>query len=186
TAAALKQLKITRPLIVTGSGGLSRHQDLFREVFPSDGGFENTGDGGFENTGGGFPYSAFAVSVSGEPTVEDAVRISKFAIERGCDGVLAVGGGSALDVGKAASALIPNSHRDVYDFLEVVGKGMGLDYDPLGLIAVPTTSGTGSEATKNAVLKSVAHGLKVSIRHDKMFPAVAVLDPLLTVSCPPR
>jgi alcohol dehydrogenase class IV len=52
------------------------------------------------------------------------VRIAAFAKERGCDGVLAVGGGSAIDVGKAASALIPNSHRDVYDFLEVVGKGM--------------------------------------------------------------
>jgi alcohol dehydrogenase class IV len=70
-----------------------------------------------------------------------------------------------MDLGKSASALMRNTGRDVYDYLEVVGKGMAMENDPAPFIAVPTTSGTGSEVTKNAVLKSVKHGRKVSIRY---------------------
>lgn len=169
----LSSLKLRRPLIVTGSSGLGRFQSVFEDVFA-------TTDGSPP-----FDYPAHAVAIDGEPTVEDAERFAAFAVSRGCDSVLSVGGGSALDAGKAVAALIPNSHRSIYDFLEVIGKGLPLEYDPLPFIAVPTTSGTGSEATKNAVLKSRQHGLKVSIRHEKMFPVAAVLDPMLTLSCPP-
>ena len=93
------------------------------------------------------------------------------------------GGGSALDLGKAVAALMTNS-GDVYDYLEIVGKGLPIKNKPVPLIAVPTTSGTGSECTKNAVLKSSEHGRKASMRHDSMLPAIAVIDPCLSVSCP--
>lgn len=165
-----KSLKLQRPLIVTGRGGLLRNQALWEQIFPD----AHTYD-----------YKEHAVSIEGEPTVEDAQAFTAFAVSKGCDSVISMGGGSSIDVAKAVAALMPNSHRDIFDFLEVIGKGLPLDNDPLPHIAVPTTSGTGSEATKNAVLKSAKHGLKVSIRHEKMFPAAAVLDPLLTLSCPP-
>lgn len=183
-----RALGLRRPLIVTGSGGLQRNAALFEAVFPlPEDGSQGTGSG----TGGPGPeeevghYTTYAASVAGEPTIEDVQRIVALAASLRCDSVLAVGGGSALDVGKAVAALVPNAHRDITDFLEVIGKGQPLERDPLPFIAVPTTSGTGSEATKNAVLKSVQHGLKVSIRHEKMFPVAAILDPTLTLSCPP-
>lgn len=165
-----KSLKLGRPLIVTGKGGLQRHLELLEQIFPDSQVFD---------------YKEHAVSIEGEPTVEDAQAFTAFAAGKGCDSVISVGGGSAIDVGKAVAALIPNAHRDIFDFLEIIGKGLPLENDPLPHIAVPTTSGTGSEATKNAVLKSARHGLKVSIRHEKMFPVAAVLDPLLTLTCPP-
>jgi quinol monooxygenase YgiN len=180
----LKALKLHRPLIVTGAGGLQRNQALFSAVFPNSTTAADTSNSVdaavFE-----YEYTAHAASVSGEPTIEDAQRIVAFAAALQCDAVLAVGGGSALDVGKAVAALVPNAHRDIMDFLEVIGRGLPLERDPLPVIAVPTTSGTGSEATKNAVLKSVTHGLKVSIRHEKMYPVAAILDATLTLSCPP-
>jgi quinol monooxygenase YgiN len=180
----LKALKLHRPLIVTGAGGLQRNQALFQAVFPNP----TTSPATSDNTDPvmtSYDYTAHAASVSGEPTIEDAQRIVAFAAALQCDSVLAVGGGSALDVGKAVAALLPNAHRDIMDFLEVIGRGLPLEHDPLPFIAVPTTSGTGSEATKNAVLKSATHGLKVSIRHEKMYPVAAILDPTLTLSCPP-
>jgi quinol monooxygenase YgiN len=180
----LKTLKLHRPLIVTGAGGLHRNQALFQAVFPNP----TTASATSDNTDAAmtiYDYTAHAASVSGEPTIEDAQRIVAFAAALQCDSVLAVGGGSALDVGKAVAALVPNAHRNIMDFLEVIGRGLPLEHDPLPFIAVPTTSGTGSEATKNAVLKSVTHGLKVSIRHEKMYPVAAILDPTLTLSCPP-
>ena len=89
-----------------------------------------------------------------------------------------------LDLGKAVSGLVTNG-EDIYTYLEVVGKAQPLVNTPLPLIAIPTTSGTGSEVTKNAVLKSVPHNVKASIRHDSLLPKVAIIDPILTLSCPP-
>lgn len=88
-----------------------------------------------------------------------------------------------MDLGKAVAALMTNT-GDVYDYLEIVGKGLPITNKPVPLIAVPTTSGTGSECTKNAVLKSSEQGRKASMRHDSMLPAIAVIDPCLSVSCP--
>ena len=176
--SACKSLQVRRPLLVTGSTGLRRHEALLASiaaVLP-------------EEEDGGYDVQQHCVQIQGEPTVEDALRLVQVASEHGCDSVIALGGGSAVDAGKAAAALIPNlrlSGSDIFDYLEVIGKGLPLSETPLPFIAVPTTSGTGSEVTKNAVLKSDAHGLKVSIRHDKMLPDAAVIDPLLTLSCPP-
>lgn len=127
----------------------------------------------------------FVMPVSGEP---EAVSIAANALSArawGCDVVVAVGGGSVLDAGKALAALVTNT-QDIFDYLEVVGRGMPLEHAPLPLIAAPTTAGTGSEATANAVLLSRAHGVKVSLRSPEMIPSLAVVDPELSVSLPPR
>lgn len=170
--STLLTVKAQRPLIVTGRTGATRYKALLDQVF---------NEKNFPN----YRYEDNISVIEGEPTVEDVIAARDFAVARNADCVLAIGGGSTMDLGKAVAALIPNAHRDIFDFLEVVGKGLPLEKDPLPFIAVPTTSGTGSEATKNAVVKSVKHGRKVSIRHDKMFAVAAIIDPMLTLSCPP-
>ncbi len=122
--------------------------------------------------------------VSGEPTVEQARRAAAAAREAGCDAVVACGGGSALDLGKAVAALAANP-GDVMDYLEVAGRGQPLERPALPSIAIPTTAGTGSEATRNAVLHDEASQVKASLRHESMTPAVALVDPDLTLSAPP-
>jgi alcohol dehydrogenase class IV len=122
--------------------------------------------------------------VSREPTVEVARDGVARAREHGADVVVSVGGGSALDAGKAIAALLTNP-GDPFDYLEVVGKGRALSTPSAPFVAVPTTSGTGAEVTKNAVLESREHRVKVSLRSDSMLPRVALVDPELTVSVPP-
>ncbi len=97
--------------------------------------------------------------------------------------VLAIGGGSAIDLGKAAAALIPAS-RPAMAYLEVVGEGRPLDAAPLPFIALPTTAGTGAEVTKNAVIALPEHRRKVSLRDDRMLANLAIVDPGLTDGCP--
>ena len=128
-------------------------------------------------------------TISREPEVEDVDAMVGRLRELGGgvpgDHVLAIGGGSALDLGKAVSALATNRHSDtVRDFLEGVGRGLQITQRPLPLIALPTTSGTGSEATKNAVISSPSGKFKKSLRSDWMIPAIALIDPELTVTCP--
>lgn len=125
-----------------------------------------------------------ALSVSGEPTVEDALRAVDAGRLVGAELVIACGGGSVLDLGKAAAALLANP-GDPFEYLEVVGRARPLPKPALPLIAVPTTAGTGAEVTKNAVLSSTQHRVKASLRHDTMLPAVALVDPELTLSMPP-
>lgn len=120
--------------------------------------------------------------VRGEPTVADITTGVAFARARGCDVVVAIGGGSALDAGKAIAALLTNEGEPL-DYLEVVGRGRALARAAAPVVAVPTTAGTGSEVTRNAVLG--ADGVKVSMRSPGMLPRVAIVDPLLTLSLPP-
>jgi alcohol dehydrogenase class IV len=101
----------------------------------------------------------------------------------GADIVLGLGGGSSLDAAKAIAAMATQP-GDVLDYLEVIGAGKPLDAEPLPCVAVPTTAGTGSEVTKNAVLGSPEYGVKVSLRSPAMLPRVAVIDPELTLSMP--
>lgn len=122
--------------------------------------------------------------VTGEPRVEDVVAITRAARASGTELCVGVGGGSVLDAAKAVAALLANP-GDPLDFLEVVGRGRPLVNAPLPFVAVPTTSGTGAEVTKNAVLASAAHGVKVSLRSDAMLPRVALVDPTLTLGLPP-
>ena len=102
----------------------------------------------------------------------------------GCELLIAIGGGSVIDAGKAIAALASNP-GDVLDYLEVVGKGQALTNAPFPMIAVPTTAGTGSEVTRNAVLGSQEHGVKASMRSPMMLPRVAIVDPQLAVGLPP-
>jgi alcohol dehydrogenase class IV len=121
--------------------------------------------------------------VEGEPTIDVARRgADLFRAER-CDVVIGIGGGSVLDAAKAIAALATN-RGDTLDYLEVIGRGQPLEHTPAPCIAVPTTAGTGSEVTRNAVLGSPEHGVKASLRHPSMLPRVAVIDPELTLSLP--
>ena len=86
---------------------------------------------------------------------------------------------------KAVAALLSND-GDLFDYLEVIGKGKSLENPALPVIAVPTTSGTGAEVTKNAVIGSPEYGVKVSMRHPSMLPTIAVIDPELTYGVPPE
>jgi alcohol dehydrogenase class IV len=121
--------------------------------------------------------------VRGEPTVEDALQLVGAARAAGSEFVVGLGGGSVVDAAKALAALLANP-GDPLEFLEVIGKGRPLEKASLPFIAVPTTAGTGAEVTKNAVLASTAHGVKVSLRSDSMLPRVALVDPELTLSLP--
>ena len=122
-------------------------------------------------------------AVVGEPSLDMARAGVAAARENGCDVVLGIGGGSSLDLAKAIAALATQP-GDVLYHLEVIGAGKPLTASPLPCVAVPTTAGTGSEVTKNAVLSSPEHGVKVSLRSPTMLPRVALVDPELTLSLP--
>ncbi len=123
-------------------------------------------------------------SVSGEPTVATVLTGVQRARESSANFVISIGGGSVIDTGKAIAALLTNA-GDPLDYLEVVGKGKVLTQLAAPFIAIPTTAGTGSEATRNAVLSVPEKRVKVSLRSALMLPRVAVVDPELTYSVPP-
>jgi alcohol dehydrogenase class IV len=123
------------------------------------------------------------VNVKGEPSVESINEILAISRKNQCEVVIAIGGGSVLDSGKTIAALMTNTN-DIMDYLEVIGNGVAVSKKSLPFIAVPTTSGTGAEATKNATILSAEHKVKVSIRSPYMLPDVVLLDPQLTVSVP--
>jgi len=123
--------------------------------------------------------------VTGEPTTEIVQTAAKLAREAATDVVVAIGGGSVLDTGKAVGAMLTNE-GDLLDYLEVVGKGRPLRKAPAPCIAVPTTAGTGAEVTFNAVLGVPNQHVKVSIRSPLMAPRWAIVDPILTYSMPPE
>jgi alcohol dehydrogenase class IV len=120
----------------------------------------------------------------GEPTTDDVIRGAAHARAAGCDCVIGFGGGSALDAAKAIAALLANG-GDLFDYLEVVGRAQPLAHPSLPCIAIPTTAGTGSEVTRNAVLASPAHRVKVSLRSPHLLPRVALVDPELTYDLSP-
>lgn len=122
-------------------------------------------------------------AVAGEPTLDAARAGAAAARDAGCDVILGLGGGSSLDAAKAIAALATQP-GDLLDYLEVIGAGRQLDAAPLPSVAVPTTAGTGSEVTKNAVLGSPEHRVKASLRSPLMLPRAAVVDPELTRSLP--
>lgn len=129
-------------------------------------------------------------SISHEPEVADVDQLVANLRQQGAgngDCVIGIGGGSAIDLAKAASALVTNRHGNtVLDFLEGVGRGLKIEQRPLPLIVMPTTSGTGSEATKNAVISSYAPPFKKSLRSELMIPRLVLIDPELSVSVPPQ
>lgn len=128
-----------------------------------------------------FEFEIF--TINSEPTTHDIEKGTLLAQKTGCNVVAGVGGGSVIDSAKAIAALVTNT-GELTDYLEVIGKGQKLEKAPLPCIAIPTTAGTGAEVTKNAVIKSTEHNVKVSLRSDLMFPTYAVIDPELTLTMP--
>jgi alcohol dehydrogenase class IV len=124
-----------------------------------------------------------ALPCAGEPTLADLETALTAARAHRPDWVVAIGGGAALDLGKALAGLIPAPDGPM-EHLEVVGKGLPLKADPLPFIALPTTAGTGAEVTKNAVIGLPQLGRKVSLRDDRMVARLAIVDPALTDGCP--
>ena len=162
TAATLPELARTfgsRPLLVTGSSA-NRAMPFLSALSPEK------------------------FAVSGEPTVELVRDGARRVQDAACDVVVSIGGGSVIDAGKAIASIATNGGEPL-DFLEVVGKGRTIATPSLPFIAVPTTAGTGSEVTRNAVLGAVAHGVKASLRSPLMLPRVALVDPELTYSLTP-
>ncbi len=123
------------------------------------------------------------ISVYGEPTptlIDEAVAKYK---SKNIDLVVGIGGGSVTDAGKAISAMIPKEDS-IMNYLEGMGNKIH-DGKKIPYIAIPTTSGTGSEATKNAVISEVgSEGFKKSLRHDNFIPNYAIIDPELVLSSP--
>jgi alcohol dehydrogenase class IV len=122
--------------------------------------------------------------IAGEPELETIREGVKAAREGEVQFVISMGGGSALDTGKAIAAMLRNP-GDVLEYLEVIGLGKSLSQASAPFLAIPTTAGTGSEVTRNAVLGSPEHRVKVSLRSPSMLPAIALVDPELTFDLPP-
>lgn len=131
----------------------------------------------------GVSYECFAIG--NEPRLEDARAALALARAASCGLVVGFGGGSALDLAKAVAALLANP-GDPLDYAEVIGRGQALCAPSYPCIAIPTTAGTGSEATRNAVLASSEHGAKASLRSPTMLPRLAIVDPELTYGLPAR
>jgi alcohol dehydrogenase class IV len=154
----------TRALVVTG-------RDTARAQFLLDSLRDNGVDSAI------FP-------VAGEPSIDTVLQGGTLASREQCDLVISLGGGSALDTGKAVAAMLTNP-GDLLDYLEVIGGGKVLSEPSAPFIAIPTTAGTGSEVTRNAVLASPEHRQKISLRGPSMLPSVAIVDPELTWDVPP-
>jgi alcohol dehydrogenase class IV len=127
---------------------------------------------------------AVVFGVEGEPSVDLARDGVARALAARCDAVVAMGGGSALDCGKAVAALAANG-GDPLDYLEVLGRGRPLTTRSIPFVAVPTTAGTGSEVTRNAVLGSSEAKVKASLRSPLMLARLAIVDPDLLAGAPP-
>ena len=128
--------------------------------------------------------AATVFQIPGEPTTDLVRQGTAQAIATEAELVIGFGGGSPLDSAKAIAALAANG-GDPLDYMEVVGKGLPLARPSLPMLAIPTTAGTGSEVTRNAVLASPEHGVKASLRSLTMVPRIAIVDPDLTIDLPP-
>jgi alcohol dehydrogenase class IV len=153
-----------RALIVTGSGSVP--VDSLWGILQSAG------------------ISGTVFQVEAEPDVPMIIAGLSQAKSEDCLFVIGFGGGSVLDAAKAIAAMLTNP-GDLMDYLEVVGAGKEIPSPAAPMIALPTTAGTGTEVTRNAVITSPEHHVKVSMRSLKMIPTVAIVDPELTYSMPP-
>jgi alcohol dehydrogenase class IV len=157
----------TRVLLVTGAASLERSGVL----------------GSIREALAGLGAEVVHQVVSGEPDIDGVDAATAASREAGCRAVLAVGGGSVIDTAKAVAALTTN--RGVaLDYLEDVGGGHTVDVPGLPVVAVPTTAGSGSEVTRNAVIRVPAASVKRSMRSDLLLPRVAVVDPGLSATAP--
>ena len=167
---ACKQLNIKSPLLVT-DGGLAKTKMVLNilEKLKSE----------------GFKVSIFS-NVVGNPTgtnVKEGVEIYN---KDNCDGVIAFGGGSGLDVGKAV-AFMSGQTLPIWDFEDVGDNWTKANHEKISpIIAVPTTAGTGSETGRASVILNEDTGVKNIIFHPKFLPSIVILDPILTIGLPPK
>ena len=166
---ACRNLNINKPLLVTDKGLAS--SDIIQNSL------SNLKQNSFEV----ILYS----NVIGNPTgtnVDEGVEIYK---KNNCDGVIAFGGGSGLDVGKAI-AFMSGQDLPIWDFEDVGDNWKKANSNSIApIIAVPTTAGTGSETGRASVILNEDTGIKKIIFHPKFLPSIVILDPLLTKSLPP-
>lgn len=178
----------TSPAILFGAGirheALERLTSLGKRPFVVTGGPKPEADTFLEELRKHLPGAFMYRVPSGEPSIPLVNQALSEAKRHRCDSVIAVGGGSVIDTGKAVAALLTNGD-DCLEFLEVVGRGKALQRPPVPMAALPTTAGTGTEVTKNAVISSPEHNVKVSMRSEMMIPRLAVVDPELCLSMPP-
>lgn len=173
--------------VIFGSGSISKLKTILPEI----------GKNIFLITGQDFDRASIVIDeinktgiafthycINTEPNISAIETGVQIAHENGCDSVVGFGGGSVIDAAKAIAVLIPNNGK-LIDHLEVIGNSRPFEEMSLPCIAIPTTSGTGAEVTKNAVIKSSGFKVKVSLRNPFMFPKVAIVDPQLTLSVPP-
>ncbi len=130
-------------------------------------------------------FEVFTVSMTSEPTDDVLNNCVHLARQDEIEWVISAGGGSVIDAGKVISVMVKNP-GDLIDYVEIIGRGKPLEKKPLPFIAIPTTAGTGSEVTRNAVIRSVNKRVKVSMRNDKLIPKIALVDPKLTMSMSPQ
>jgi len=159
-APALTALGARRVLLVTGRS--AQRSDVFRA---------------------GLNLPTVTYAVPSEPTLAMVNEGRALAVSEKCDAVVAFGGGSAIDAGKAIAALAGND-GDLLDYMEIVGKAQPLPRPGLPCIAIPTTAGTGAEVTKNSVLASPEAKVKASLRSPYLLPVVSLVDPELLEGIP--
>lgn len=175
----------TADRILFGAGSASALPDLCRELGVRAALFAGAPAGVVEDIAAGIEDRGGSVAVfeaPSEPGFDAAIRSAEALRDGSFDLVIGLGGGSAIDLAKASAALAVNE-GSLEDYVEVVGRCLPLEKPPLPVVAVPTTAGTGSEVTRNAVLTAPV-GVKVSLRSRLMLPARAVVDPVLTVGLP--
>ena len=127
-------------------------------------------------------YSNFSGNPYGENVEEGVIKFNEYK----CDGVIAFGGGSGLDVGKAI-AFMSGQSRPIWDFEDIGDYWKRADEKNIApIIAVPTTAGTGSETGRASAIINKETGIKKIIFHPKFLPSIVILDPVLTVDLSPR
>ena len=154
----------TRALVVTGRS--ARHADALLRILRDQ------------------DVTGIVFAVDGEPELDTIDRGAALARAEGCQMTIGIGGGSVLDAAKAIAAMLTNT-GELLDYVEIIGRGRVLTQQPAPFIAIPTTAGTGSEVTRNAVLGSPHHQLQVSLRSPLMLARAALIDPQLTHDLPP-
>jgi alcohol dehydrogenase class IV len=180
------------PRIIFGRGQASRLGELAAQLGtsalvvhsgggPGEGGMVDRVTGGLAAAG----VNATYVRQRGEPQIQDVDRALDSARAAGCDLVIGLGGGSAIDAAKAAAGLLANGGAAL-DYMEVIGRGQKITRPAAPWVAVPTTAGTGAEVTRNAVIGDESRRFKASIRSEDLLPRVALVDPELGVTVPPE
>ena len=167
---ACKNLNISNPLFVTDKDLINL--DMTKKII-----LENKKK--FNNLA---IYSNFSGNPIGENVEEGVIEFKK----NKCDGVIAFGGGSGLDVGKAI-AFMSGQSRPIWDFEDIGDYWKRADEKNIApIIAVPTTAGTGSETGRASAIINKASGVKKIIFHPKFLPSIVILDPVLTIELSPR